>query len=126
MLLPVPLTVAAPVSVRFSTFAASVKVTELCTRSVPPPEPRSSVAGIVDHIGVVARPADHGVGITATIKDVIACPTEHRVGTAATIKGVIAPPPVERVREISTNQVIGKIRPDKDLADGVVACPNTT
>ncbi|TPQ48785.1 hypothetical protein C2U72_21905 [Prosthecomicrobium hirschii] len=35
--LPVPLIAADPDSVRFSTLAPSVKVTELVTRSVPPP-----------------------------------------------------------------------------------------
>ena len=54
--LPVPLIAAAPVRVRFSTLAPSVKVTELCTVSVPPPARLDHlVAGIVDDIGVVAE-----------------------------------------------------------------------
>ena len=79
--LPVPLMLALPVRVRFSTLAPSVKLIDDCTVSVPALSASvDHVAGVVDDIGVVAGAADHGVGAGAAVERVVAAVAGDDVG----------------------------------------------
>ena len=68
-----PLIAAAPVSVRFSTLAARVKVTLAWTRSgAGAGQLRDHVGDVVDDVGVVAGPADHRVRPRPPLRHVVA------------------------------------------------------
>ena len=83
--LPVPLMLAVPVSVRFSTLAAKRVVGERRQHRVGAfvGVLRHHVADIVDDVGVVAEAADHRVGADAAVEPVVAAVAGERVGAAA-------------------------------------------
>ena len=94
--LPVPLMLAVPVSVRFSmspmacTGSARLKLTDDCTVSMPLAAGLvDDIAGIVDHVGVVASPAKHVVGAAAAIERIVAVKPGQDVGAAIADEHVV-------------------------------------
>ncbi len=83
------------------------------------------VIGVVHHVGVVARPADHAVAAQASHQAVIPAASVQGVVAGRAIQGVVAVQPVQHVVAAVAREAVGKVAAGEILEaeERVGACP---